>query len=209
MKKPILIIALAALCFAGAKEIEVGTTYPFAEKDLLSEIQQRVEEKKPKANKMMKELQSKAKQKIIDWKPDGMQKLTPAKKDKVFYPDLTYTLEEDMVDAEGRVLYPKGYKYNIGDYMNVPYQIIVFDPTIKAQKEWVVKNGYEKNINSLLLITDGKAIEIMKEFKRPVYYCIPKLEERWGLKHTPSVVVQVGNKLRVSEINLYKGNEKR
>jgi conjugal transfer pilus assembly protein TraW len=207
MKKIILTISLATVCFAGPKIIEVCNTYGFAEKDMLVELQQRVEEKKPLANKLMREFQKKSKKRVVNWKPEGMLKLTPAKEDKVFYPDLTYILEEDMVDADGRIIYPKGYKYSIGDYMNIPYQIIVFDPTVKAQTEWVKRNGFDKNVASLLLITDGKAIDLMNEFKRPVYFCVRKLQDRFALKHTPSVVVQVGNKLQVTEVNLYKGSK--
>lgn len=206
MKKIILTISLVTVCFAGPKIIEVGNTYGFAEKDMLVELQQRVEEKKPLANTLMREFQKKSKKRVVGWKPEGMLKLTPAKQDKVFYPDLTYILEEDMVDADGRIIYPKGYKYSVGDYMNIPYQIIVFDPTVKAQSEWVKRNGFDKNVASLLLITDGKAIDLMKEYRRPVYFCVRKLQDRFALKHTPSVVVQVGNKLQVTEVNLYKGS---
>lgn len=212
MKSRLLIgigmMVMASVCMAEGNQVVLGTTYEFAEKDLLVEFQQRVEKKKPEADKVMSDLQKKAKEKILTWKPDGLDKLIPAKQDREFYPDLTYTLEQDIMDAEGRVLYPRGFKYNLGDYLNMPFRVIVFDPTVKKQKEWIAKNGYDKDVGTVLLITDGQALKLGEEYKRPVFYSAKPLVDRWGLKRTPSVVMQIGNKIKVSEINLYGRKER-
>ena len=78
-----------------AKVVEifyVGKTYPFAEEDFLTAIQKRIEEKKDELYKKANKLREEAKKKIINFKPEGIDPLTPAEKNETRLVDLTYTL---------------------------------------------------------------------------------------------------------------------
>ncbi len=49
-----------------------------------------------------------ARENVKNYQPKGLLSLKPALEDKIFYPDLTYTLDQDMKNANGDILYPKG-----------------------------------------------------------------------------------------------------
>ncbi len=199
------IFLLIPTVILNAKVIEilhVGKTYPFAEKDLLVLLHKYIKSHKKEIAKKLQKIKKEAKKKIINFKPQGINPLTPAPKNRVFYPDLTYTLPYDIKDTQGRVIYPKGFKFNPANYVRLPYTIVVINGNRKEELKWAEKNGYFNNIHYRIFLTDGNWYEIMKKYKTQVYYCMPQIEKRFKLKHTPSIITQIGNKIEVREICL-------
>ena len=214
--KPIqslLLLILLLPLFTNAKVIEIlhiGKTYPFAEEDFLIAIQKRIKEKKVEIYKKAVELSKEAKKKIINFKPKGIDPLTPADKNETRLIDLTYTLPFDIKDANGKVIYPKGFTFNPAKYVHLSYEIVVLNANRKAEVEWFFKSKYSKNpLMYRVFLTDGNWYEIMKKYKTQVYYCMPQIEKRFKLKHTPSIITQIGNKIEVREVCLECKNDKK
>jgi len=194
-----------------AKEVifYVGKTYPFAEENFIVAIHNYIRTHKKEIEKKLAKIRQKAKEQIKEWKPKGIDPLTPARKNRVFYPDLTYTLPFDIKDQYGRVIYPKGFKFNPARYVHLSYGIIVINANRKKEIEWLKKSGYLHSIAWRIFITDGSWYDTIKELKQQVYYCLPQIEKRFKLKHTPSIITQVGDKIRVQEICLDCNNSKK
>lgn len=181
----------------------VGTTYPVSEKDALQEIEERARQidwgKYLNKDKMKKVL--------TNFKPEDMAVLKTAERSKTFTVDMTYTLEHDIPDGKGGILYPKGYTFNPLDYVVFPNTLVFINGSDRRQLEWFKASAYYKNHEVMLLITGGPFHELSEELKRPVYYAKKKIVERLRLKAVPSVVIQKGRNMEVKEIAI-KRNEK-
>lgn len=184
------------------KIYQTGETFEFKENDMLNDIQNVIQQKKPELEQKLEKIKEESKVKIKNFKPQDMIKLKQAIKENIFYPDMTYTTPDNIYDNNGKVIYPKGFKFNPLDYQTMHYQIIVIDGTLQEEINWLIENNYTNNIKYKILISDGNYSEISKLLKQPVFYAIPKITEKFNLKYTPSIITQIGNKLEVKEICL-------
>lgn len=195
-----LLVLFAAVGFA--KDLgTLGMTYPIFEKDALTEIEERA--KQVDWDKAINK--DKAKSAIKNFKPSGIKNLARAIESRVFQVDMSYTLETDITDKDGNVLYPKGFTFNPLDYVHNPGTIfIVINGTDRDQLNWFIKSKYANNANVTLMVTDGSYYELAKELKRPVFYAIHGVVERFQLQYVPSVIQQKGRVMEVHEIDVDK-----
>jgi hypothetical protein len=82
----------------------------------------------------------------------------------------------------------------------MPYTIVVIDGSDKAQLNWLKKAGYENHGGAIVLTTAGNAASLIRELKRPVFAADRRLVEKYQLRAVPSVVVQKGLNMEVTEI---------
>jgi len=197
------IIASMMMLYASPdNELFIGDTREFAEKDMLEAIQQHIEDNKPQIMQRVEEEKEKAKEKIKNYQPKGLIALEPAQKDRVFNPDMSYTLDKDIADAEGKIIYKKGFTFNPLEYTKLSYGIVVINGKNREEVEWFKNSKYANTIAYRLLITDGSYYDLIKELNQQVFYCLPEITQRFKLEHTPSIVVQKGNKMEVTELCL-------
>lgn len=184
------------------KQYETGETFLFAEKDMIEEIKNQIINNKTQIESKLKEYKEVAKEKANNYKPADLKKLTPALKNNIFYPDMTYTNPNNIYNNKGNIIYPKGFKFNPLDYQTISYQMIIIDGTSKKELDWLIKNNYTNNMKYMILLSDGNYKEIGEKIKQPVFYAMPKITEKFNLEHTPSIITQIGNKMEVKEICL-------
>ena len=192
----IFLIIFMPMCVSAKDLGRIGNTYPIAEKDALEEIKERAKnvDIKQYVNK------NKLETKIKNFLPSDAPQLKTANIDSSFTVDLTYTLDFDIPDGRGNILYPKGYKFNPLDYINYNKTIVVINGADNRQVEWFEKSVHGKDINTLLLITNGSYYSLSQRLKRQVFYANPKIVEIFELKYVPSVIYQKGNVMEVKEI---------
>ena len=191
---PILwIITCATQVLAAHTRLEpVGPTYPIVEQDITKELQQ--------------------KSTTIDldalfnshnrYQPANLHPLPRAASDRVFTVDLTHTLEHDIKDGQGNLLYPQGFTFNPLQYARLTGGLVAIDGSDPEQIEWFKMSPYFQNQRAILLLSGGYAVEVKQELKRPVYYLTHDIAARLQLKAAPSVVVEQDNKLTVREVRL-------
>ena len=181
----------------------LGRTYSIVERDALEEIQERA-----KAVNWEKAFNRKdAKKKIKNYKPRNLSKLPRALENKAFLVDMTYTLDIDIPDGKGNILYPKGYTFNPLEYVQVPNTIVVIDGTDKEQVEWFSKSNYANDYNTTFMISDGSYYDLMKKFKRPVYFADDRIIDRLKLKAVPSIIRQKDKYMEVCEVGIKKKSD--
>lgn len=204
MSKSIYIsLMLCSFALAGTRiELQLGQSYDFAEKDILELINEHISKNKEHFNQKAQEMSEKGKENIKNYKPKDLKTLEPATEDKIFYPNLTYTLNEDIKGADGKVIYKKGYSFNPADYVKISYAMIVIDGTNRAEVEWFKTSGYANSIAYRLLLSDGSYYDLNQELKQAVFYLMPQIRERFNIQKTPSIIKQVGNAIQVQEICL-------
>lgn len=170
----------------------MGETYPIVESDILAELKKQANQKQPTRKEIL--------EKIKTYQPSNMQRLPGAKTNRTFLVDMTYTFEKDIVDANGNIIYPKGYTFNPLDYFSFPGGMVVIDGDDPDQIKWFKKSPYFENHQARLLLSGGYAHNLVEQFKRPVFYLTNVIAKRLQLAAVPSVIVQQGKKLQVREV---------
>ena len=179
-----------------------GVTYPIAERDALEEIQERarqVDWQKVLDRRKLESYQG----------PPDRGTLPRAKRERTFAVDLTYTMELDLPDGKGGILYPKGYTFNPLEYVVYPKSIVVINGNDPEQLQWFVTSEYATRLNVTLLLTEGRHTVVAKRLKRPLFYADRKIIERFRLKAVPSIIRQKGRFMEVSEIDVRRTTAKK
>ena len=183
-----------------AKTVVLGTygrTYPFAEKNLLSVIKQR-------ASRIdMKKYRKVIKHEVINYEPYSMEvRLPRALKTEIFTPDMYYTARYNIYDSKGQILYPKGFRFKITNYIHLPYTLVIINPLDKRQLEWFEKSRYFGKLGVMFMITEGNYFRLEEKLKIPVFYWMKDLQKRFKLKAVPSVIWQEGTTVYVKQYHV-------
>lgn len=201
MYRILIIIALIFTSFqADARVLDtIGATYPIAEKDALLDIEEAAR-RVDWGNVFDRKAWEK---KVKEFRPGDAASLPHAKKDRARLIDMTYTLEFDIPDDKGNIIYPKGYAFNPLEFMTAPLPtLIIIDGSSREQTEWYKRSPYFKERYAMLLITDGSWFELSRELKHPVYYLPVQVKERLRVEAVPSVVSRRGKFMEVREYEI-------
>jgi len=190
----ILVFGLLPASFASGKNLgAIGRTYPIVEPDLVEEIKAAIDYEK--LAKIMAEQRR-------NYQAKDIYALPTAKRDRTFLVDMTYTLDHDIVDDSGQIMYPRGLTWNPLDYVSLPNPLVVINSEDAKQVEWFLKSPYNKNRQIKLLISGGFAAPLMKQLDRPVFYLTKTIADRLQLAAAPCVITQNGKKMMVQEIKI-------
>ena len=189
-------LLLTGLPLARAGEIvqlePVGPTSVVIEIDLGDELRQRA------VSVDVKQLRSAQ----ARYQPANLHALPRATKDTSTMVDLTHTLEQDLVDAQGTILYPSGFTFNPLRYVSLSGALVVIDGSDPEQVAWFKGSPYGDNHRALLLLSGGLAATLRDELVRPVAYLTEDIAQRLQLQAVPSVVVEQDNQLVIREVSL-------
>lgn len=195
---PVFLIS-AFISIGHARDLgTLGATYQIHERDALEEIEERATQ--VDWGKVFDK--EKNEQKIKNYRPKDLVAVKKAEQCRVRSVDITYTLDFDIPDGKGNVLYPKGFTFYPLDYIAYPGTIVILDGTDREQVEWFKMSAYFKNSNSVLWITDGNYYNLATELGRAVFYANSQIVDRFNILAVPSVIVQKGNLLEVTEIDV-------
>jgi len=187
----------AEACFA--KHLgTVGNVYPIGEPDALAEIREavaRVDWEKAIDRQHKLEM-------IKNFRPRDLHPLPAAKLDKSFLVDMTYTLDSDIPDGKGGVLYPRGFSFNPLDYVSLTSVLVVIDAGDRWQVDWFKTSPYAEDYRTRLILSGGDYYDLSEELDRPVFYLMDTVARRLKLAAVPSVVGQQDNMLQVREVML-------
>jgi len=196
IKRSILIVAGLFIVIASANAKDLGTfgrTYPIAEKDALTEIEERARQVN------WEKVLDKRKLENFQGPPDKAT-LPRAQRGQVRQVDMTYTAEIDVPDGKGGILYPKGYTFNPLDFITYPKTIIVINGNDKDQVSWFKDSEYSQLMDVTLMITEGAFGVITKKVNRTVFYATTKIINRFQLAAVPSIIKQKGQYMEVTEV---------
>jgi len=172
-----------------------GSLYPIAEPDALAEMKAKVA-RVDWGRYLNKDRMAR---KIREYKPKVLVKLPAARNGRTFLVDMSHTLAMDIPDGKGGILYQKGYTFNPLDYVKLDRVLVIINGNDRRQVEWFRKSAWSKDINAMLLLTDGSYSSLGERLKRPVFYADRLLISRLKLHAVPSVAVQKGRMIEVTE----------
>lgn len=192
----LVLVILAALAAAPAHARNLGTvgaTYGIAEKDALAEIEERA-----KGVDWSKVIQRRPVESYDG--PEDRVSLPRAARDRSFPVDMSYTLQTDIPDGKGGVLYPKGYVFNPLDYVTFTKTLVVINGNDPEQVKWFAASEYKGRIDVTLLLTEGRYGRLEKKLDIPLFYADTQIVDRLKLKAVPSIVRQEGKLMMVREV---------
>ena len=128
--------------------------------------------------------------------------IAPARKSHTFLVDMTYTLERDIKDERGNIVYPAGYTFNPLNYVAYPRTLVILNGKRPEHIRWFEESSYSKDAQVTLLLTDGSYSELSRSLKRPVFYASTKLIQAFRIRAVPSVVRQSGAYMEVTEVRI-------
>ncbi len=114
--------------------------------------------------------------------------------------DLSYTVPWDITDAEGEVLYPKGYRFNPLEHRRFRTMIVI-DGSDESQLNWADNLEDSADPMTRIVITQGNIAAVSKRFKRRVYRLHPHVAQRFRIETVPTIVQQKGAVLAVKSIH--------
>jgi len=191
----VTLLTLIASCMVRANpEIVIGSTVAIAEVSILEEIHQSA------AGVNLQDVISDA----SEWSGFKSERLPLATKNSVRLHRPMYTLERDITDQHGQIIYPKGYTFNPMSYITLPSKVIVVGDDASFG-DWLAAHAGSFD---MVLTAGGDPLKLGKTYDRTVFILEPKMRERLGVRVVPSIVSQKGDALQIKEMVLEAGSAK-
>ena len=189
---------------AGAVDLgTIGPTYEIAEPHLLAFIEQRLREKERSGE--LQRLAEAARARGIDTvlQPPPVEGVRTTERPRTFYVDPTFTLDRNITDPQGRLMFAAGTRKNPLEVVSLSRHLLFFDARdprqVKHARE--LSGRYAGRIKPIL--TGGSYLDLMKAWRVPVYYDQSgTLTRRFGIRQVPALVSQDGLRLRIDELGL-------
>lgn len=197
----------AATCWAlGAQAANLGTigpTYPVAEKNLLDVIMARLRAKEASGELKRHEQEARDRAAYAVNNPRPVDGLRRAQAARTFYFDPTFTLQSNVVDGTGAVLFPAGTRKNPLEVVSLSKHLLFFDardPGQVARARELIEH-YQGKVKPILV--GGSYLDLMKRWNKPVFYDQDgTLVRKFGIAAVPAIVSQEGQRLRIDEVPL-------
>ena len=202
---------LAALCafvivtqvgLAHAEDLGViGKTSEVAERDLIEVIKDKLRhmEKTGELAKRQTEYKNRVMSGIEHPRPiPGIQATETA---NTHYYDPSMIVDQDIVTAEGKLMYPRGTKVNPLDYIGWNKYLLFVDARDAKQLAFSKRITAASDKPVKLVLVAGAPLELMRKWKMPVYFDQGgKLTSRFAITQVPAIVRQEGKRLRIDEL---------
>jgi conjugal transfer pilus assembly protein TraW len=203
--RSIAAISLIFLVFCGPLQAEdlgvIGPTYEITERDLIEVIKDKFR-RMEKTGELVR-MQEDYKRRVIDGieRPGPVPGIRPTETARTFYIDPTWTLDRNVVDEKGNILYPAGTKINPFDYDRMRKVLLFFDGRDKKQVEFAKRFMAESRTPVKPILVAGEPLKLMREWKREVFFDQGgTLTRRFSITQSPAVVSQEGKRIRVDEV---------
>ena len=195
----------AATCWAlGAQAANLGTigpTYPVAEKNLLDVIMARLRAKEASGELKRHEQEARDRAAYAVNNPRPVDGLRRAQAARTFYFDPTFTLQSNVVDSAGAVLFPAGTRKNPLEVVSLSKHLLFFDardPRQVARARELIEH-YQGKVKPILV--GGSYLDLMKRWNKQVFYDQDgTLVRKFGITAVPAIVSQEGQRLRIDEV---------
>lgn len=201
-------LAIALLAGAGlpARATDIGTlgpTYGIAEPHLLRMIEERLRDKERSGELARIEQEARARGTDTVRNPVPVAGVRTTAAPRTFYFDPTYTLDRNILGAQGELLFAAGTKANPLDIVSLSRHLLFFDARDSRQvrRARELMAHYQGKVKPIL--TGGSYLDLMKSWRIPVYYDQQgQLTRRLGITQVPALVSQEGKRLRIDEMEV-------
>ncbi len=181
----------------------IGPLHEIAERDLIEVIQGKLRAMQESGE--LAKMENDYRDQVISGieRPRPVSGIIHSDTTKTHFVDPTFTLDRDVVDEQGRVMYSRGMKINPLDFAGLNQVLVFFDGDDEKQREFTLRSIAEEKLPVKPVLVSGAPLELMREWKREVFFDQGGILSRhFGITESPAVVRQDGKRLRVDEIRL-------
>ncbi|WP_247687596.1 type-F conjugative transfer system protein TraW [Pseudoalteromonas luteoviolacea] len=198
-QKIVLSVALIASFEVFAKDLgSIGTTYPIIERDLVEVIHERIKEKTESGELDRLHEGMRDRSKNYAKRPPGSS-LPRALEYRAVEINPVYTLEKDLTDADGKVLFKAGTKVNPLEVKPLSKMLCFIDGDDPDQVVWL-KTYCAQDIRNKMILVGGDYLAVSEQMGMRLYFDQRGyLVERFGIQAVPAVIRQSGKVLYVEE----------
>ena len=198
-----LAVAVAGVAFpVAAKDLGVrGATWPVAEPDLLAAIEARLRgmERSGELTRLEREARADARARLEE--PDPVPGIAPATEERTRLIDPSISVSRDIRTPDGVLVAAKGTRVNPLERMTLTRDLLFLDGRRAAEIAWALAREDEGGRPARIVLLAGRPLELMRRHRRPVFFDQGGvLAARLRIAATPSLVVQAGAHLRITEI---------
>ena len=181
----------------------IGPVYPIHEPHLLDVIRTRLQEKERSGELKRFEEQARERAANAVRQPTPVAGIKTTETARTFYYDPTLTLDRNVVDDRGNLLFAADTRTNPLEIVSLSKHLLFLDGRDKRQvqraRELIA--FYGGRVKPILVA--GSYLDLMKAWRTPVYYDQQGvLTRRLGIKQVPAIVSQEGRRLRIDELVL-------
>ncbi|NCN89131.1 MAG: type-F conjugative transfer system protein TraW [Gallionella sp.] len=179
----------------------IGQTYEVTEVNMLDVIQNKLKrmEKTGELARIERDYKKKATESIEH--PSPIPGIRSTETASTHYYDPSMVTDKDVVDASGRILFPRGTRVNALDYVGWNKYLLFVDGRDQKQLEFSKKIIASSDKPVKLVLVAGEPLALMRKWKSPVYYDQGgKLTRRFAITQVPAIVRQEGKRLRIDEL---------
>ncbi len=178
-----------------------GKIAPITEEDPILLIQNKLKTMETRGELEHHNLELQKKTRAAIERPKPVEGVTNAQKDRIFYYDPTYIVQEDLKDHQGRIFYKKGTRINPLETVSLSQKLLFFNGDDPDQIAFATEKLSQGSIK--LILTNGTPLALSETWKVPVYFDQSgRLTKQLGIHHVPAVVAQEKLRLRIEEIAL-------
>ena len=199
---PALFALLALPC--GATDLgQIGPTYPIREPHLIEAIQSRLREQERTGELRRLEEQAKARAVASVSTPRPVQGLASTVSARTFFYDPTFVLDRNILDEQGRVLFPAGTRANPLEIVSLSKRLLFFDARDPRQVQHARRLIDDHGGRVKPILVGGSYLDLMKTWRVRVYFDQHgALTRQLGIAQVPAIVSQEGLRLRIDEVVL-------
>lgn len=179
----------------------VGPTYSIIERDALEMITSKL--KKMEQSGELAQYQEDYKNKVVSSieHPRPLAGFKATETASTHYYDPSIVTQKDIVDATGKVLYPRGTQVNPLDYIGWNTYLLFVDGRDEKQLEFSKKIVAASDRPMKVVLVAGEPLALMRKWKSSVYFDQGgKLIKRFSIAQVPAIVRQEGKRLRIDEL---------
>lgn len=176
----------------------IGTVYPVKEKNLIEHIKDKLVQKEQSGE--LAQLHGKLKDQAVAYakRPGGIS-IPRAGAYRALEINPTYTLDRDITDADGNVLFKAGTQVNPLDIRPLTKALCFVDGDDKEQLEWV-RRHCTANVRNKIILVNGDIEIAGKYLQRRVYFDQQaSLVTKFQIQALPAVIRQSGKVIYVEE----------
>ena len=213
MNRPSLALVITLILFtasAFAKDFGVhGETYTIAENDMIDDIQGKLKamESTGELAEHQANIQKQALQQVME--PKALNHLKRASKTIEWSYDPSFVAPSDIKDANGNIMYKKGYRINPLEYFTMHETLVFIDGRDLEQLDWAMKIISDQCQNDIkvkpdnikIILTGGSPIRLADKFGRHLYFDqSASLTDKFNISALPAIVWQEGMALKVKQL---------
>lgn len=219
----IAVISVACMGFTintHSKDLgEYGHTFAISEQNILDVIMNhlKIMEETGQIEQLRQEMTENVKKQVM--RPAPVNGITTTVKPEIKYWTPSFTLQSDITDANGKIIYPRGTTVNPLDPSTYPDQLknafkpmsynkalIFIDGDDKRQVKFAksqIEQLSEQNKGYKLIMINGNINDISNQLQSRVYFDQNGvITSRMGISHVPSVAKQKGKSFEIKEYDI-------